>query len=67
MQQNALKDYLKQSKISQRAFAGDLDVREATVSDWTNGKAVPSSHMMLRIARKTNGAVDLGAWFPDAS
>lgn len=59
-----LDQFLKQSNITQRQFAADLGVREATVSAWVNG-GTPRPSQMKRIAKATRGAVPVTVWFRD--
>jgi len=62
---NPLAKHLKSINQTQRDFAAQLGVRDATVSAWVNGKT-PSSKAIGRIAQATGGAVGPASWF-DAS
>ena len=62
---NVLARYIAETGQTQRDFAAQLGVRDATVSAWVNGKT-PSSKEIGRIAQATGGAVGPASWF-DAS
>lgn len=62
---NALARYLATCGITQRQFASDMGVREATVSAWVNG-GTPRPEQMQRIAAETRNAVPVTSWFSAA-
>lgn len=63
--QSPIPSYLETVGKTQRQFAAELNVREATVSAWARGKR-PRPDQMERIAIHTNGAIPITAWFPTA-
>ncbi|MCG8649936.1 MAG: helix-turn-helix domain-containing protein, partial [Pirellulales bacterium] len=52
-----LAEWLKNSKISARQLATDVETTEATISRLKHGRARPSLELAGRIARATGGAV----------
>ena len=54
--------YLEQTGTTQRQFARECAVREATVSAWANG-GMPRPHQMKKIEHVTRGAVPVASWF----
>ena len=52
-----LADWLHQERLTQLEFARRMEVAPARISDWVNGKAIPSLPSALAISRATGGAV----------
>lgn len=59
---NPILSYLRAKGLTQKRFAEDVGVREATVSAWVNGTR-PRPDQMERVAEATGGAVPVTAWF----
>tara|TARA_Y100000592_G_C5272388_1_gene222465 strand:+ start:304 stop:525 length:222 start_codon:yes stop_codon:yes gene_type:complete len=57
-----LSQYLVSNKISQKRFAADLGVCQATIHKYLYEKAVPSGKRMMQIHRLTDGDVTLIDW-----
>lgn len=54
----ALKRYLEEHKITQVAFAKDMDVSQGTVSDWLNGNIEPSISKLRKMSARTGMTID---------
>ena len=61
-----LADWLNDTKRTQKWLAGELGVREGTVSAWMNG-GLPHARTIGRIAEITGGAVPADSWFDSAA
>jgi transcriptional regulator with XRE-family HTH domain len=57
-----IREYLTATGKTQKQFAADLGVREATVSAWKNGGR-PRADQIERIAEITSGAIPVTVWF----
>ncbi|MCA0945874.1 helix-turn-helix transcriptional regulator [Salipiger pacificus] len=56
-----LAQFLKQSQMTQRAFADAVGVSQPTVNRWLNG-AMPSWARAATIERVTGGKVPVASW-----
>ena len=54
--------YLEKTGKTQRQFAQECAVREATVSAWVNG-GTPRPNQMVKIEIVTGGLVPVASWF----
>lgn len=59
-----LGEYLKKHKITQAAFAFDLNCDQARISDMVTGKVEPRFATMDAIKKLTKGQVDYADWAP---
>ena len=57
-----LNQYLVSNKISQKKFASDLGVCQATVHKYLYEKNCPSGKRMMQIHNLTQGEVTLADW-----
>lgn len=55
--------YLEENNLRQGEFAAKVDVTQATISRICNGTYQPSTSLIQRIAKVTNNAVPVTAWF----
>ena len=62
---SALKPYLADQNLSQKAFALRLSVDPSIVSRLANGQMLPSLELAVQIERETGGAVPATSWIPD--
>jgi transcriptional regulator with XRE-family HTH domain len=53
-----LKTYLERKEISQAQFAQLVGVTQPTVSDWINGRMLPSTDRLVEISRVTGLSID---------
>lgn len=53
-----LKTYLERNEISQAQFAQLVGVTQPTVSDWINGRMLPSTDRLVEISRVTGLSID---------
>ena len=56
---HTFKSLLRSVGLTQQGLADLLGVREATVSDWATGKAMPRADMLVAIERVTGGKLAL--------
>lgn len=54
----SLKTYLERKEISQAQFAQLVGVTQPTVSDWINGRMLPSTDRLVEISRVTGLSID---------
>lgn len=59
-----LLEYLKDNKITFRAFARTIGRNELTVARIANGNFVPSIKTLARIRKATGGQVDIEDFLP---
>ncbi|WP_081749873.1 helix-turn-helix transcriptional regulator [Roseivivax marinus] len=57
-----LASYLKETGLTQDAFAQLVNVRQPTVHRWLHGTASPSWKTAAKIEKLTDGAVPVSAW-----
>jgi predicted transcriptional regulator len=57
-----LSQYLVLNGISQKRFAADLGVCQATIHKYLYEKSCPSGKRMMQIYKQTEGAVNLEDW-----
>lgn len=62
---STLSDYLTAHRISQRAFAKEVDVDPSMISRLAGGTARPSLELAVSIERRTRGAVRAVSWIAD--
>jgi hypothetical protein len=60
-----LGEYLRSVNVSQRRFAAQIGVRQATVSRYISGEQIPSTPLVLKIRDLSKGAVALDDWAPE--
>lgn len=57
-----LGDWLKKYKKTQTWFAKQMKTDQGHVSEWVNGKVMPSMKMVIRIEKVTKSAVSFHDW-----
>lgn len=62
-----LKAWLSANGRSQKWLAEQIDVREATVSDWITRKTFPRPDQVKSVQEATDGGVTVIAWYQDAA
>ncbi|MCP5197021.1 MAG: helix-turn-helix transcriptional regulator [Gammaproteobacteria bacterium] len=62
---NTIRSYRKQQKLSQMAFAKLIHVRQTAISNYENGRRLPSFKIAVRIQKATNGALSIRDLRPD--
>lgn len=60
-----LKKYLKLAKITQKDFAEQLGVTQASISHWCDGSQLPRQETMRKILVLTGGEVTLADFYND--
>lgn len=56
--ESPLRQYRKQNRISMQALANQLGTTHATISRYETGKRLPSSNLLVKIAKETGLSID---------
>ncbi len=59
---NDLAKYLSSNGLTQKQFAGEVGVDQATISKLCRAKCLPSLELAVCIEQKTAGAVAASSW-----